>query len=42
MLTSIILGFGLFSLYAMTYNYTIREIATHQNAGIGQNSPSED
>ena len=42
MLTPIILGLGLFSLYAMTYNYTVREISTHQNLSVGQNSLVED
>jgi hypothetical protein len=42
MFTPIVLGFGLFALYAMTYNYTIREISTYQNPTAGQNSLVED
>jgi hypothetical protein len=42
MLTPIVLGFGLFALYAMTYNYTIREISKHQNPAVGQNSLAKD
>lgn len=42
MLTFIIVGFGLFSLYAMTYNYTILELSTHKNLSAEQNSLAED